>query len=104
LTATHYNDGLYKYGKANPEKMFLGPRGAAENVGIEFRSHHPLVRTHPLTGWKSVFGWGANCLGIDDVSDEESRQITEKITRLILDNQDLQVRFRWENTGDLGKF
>ncbi|ETS77637.1 hypothetical protein PFICI_09699 [Pestalotiopsis fici W106-1] len=101
LTATHYNDGLYKYGKANPDKMFTGPRGAAQNTGLDFKSHHPLVRTHPLTGWKSVFGWGANCLGIDDVTDDESKQLTEKITRLILDNQDIQVRFRWENTGDL---
>ncbi|KAK7743293.1 hypothetical protein SLS53_004378 [Cytospora paraplurivora] len=104
LTATHYSEGLHSYAKANPEKVFSGPRGAASNVGLEFKSHHPLVRTHPLTGWKSVFGWGANCLSVDDVTDEEAAQISDKISRLVLDNQDLQVRFHWENTGDLGKF
>ncbi|KAK9774147.1 putative TauD/TfdA-like domain-containing protein [Seiridium cardinale] len=101
LTATHYNEGLHGYAKANPEKMYSGPRGAASNVGLEFKSHHPFVRTHPLTGWKSIFGWGANFLAVDDVTDEEAQQINDKITRLVLDNQDLQLRFHWENTGDL---
>lgn len=83
--------------------MDAGPRGAAGNTGLSFSSHHPLVRTHPLTGWKSLFGYGINCFEIDGVTEMESAQILDKITRLMLDNWDTQVRFRWESTGDLGK-
>jgi alpha-ketoglutarate-dependent taurine dioxygenase len=82
--------------------MDSGPRGAAGNVGLDFESHHPVVRTHPLTGWKSLFAWGVNCLSIDGVTDIESAKLLKKVTRLVLDNQDTQVRFHWEGPGDLG--
>ena len=83
--------------------MDSGPRGAAGNVGLDFASHHPVVRTHPLTGWKSLFASGVNCFRIDDVTDMESAQILDKIARLIIDNHDIQCRFRWEDVNDLGK-
>ncbi|KAF4177949.1 hypothetical protein CNMCM8694_007644 [Aspergillus lentulus] len=102
LTATHKSTALYGAAQADPSQMDSGPRGAAGNVGLEFTSHHPVVRTHPLTGWKSIFAYGVNCLSIDGVTDMESAQILEKFGRLILDNQDTQVRFRWEGTGDFG--
>ncbi|PYH93835.1 alpha-ketoglutarate-dependent sulfonate dioxygenase [Aspergillus ellipticus CBS 707.79] len=101
LTATHQSPALAEVGRKNPKGMDSGPRGASGNVGLEFCTQHPLVRTHPLTGWKAVFGWGTNCHHIDDVTEIESKGIFEKNRRLIMDNQDLQVRFRWESTGDL---
>ncbi|KAH8884277.1 Clavaminate synthase-like protein [Thozetella sp. PMI_491] len=62
-------------------------RGAPENKSLSFRASHPVVRTNPVTGWMSLF---------DDVSEEESRIIKEYFLRLITDNHDLRVRFRWQ--------
>ncbi|KAA8649549.1 hypothetical protein EYZ11_006627 [Aspergillus tanneri] len=101
LTANHKSPALIEAARADPKGMDSGPRGASGNVGLEFSNHHPLVRTHPLTGWKSLFGYGINCHRIDGVTEIESNQIFDKITRLILDNQDTQVRFHWESTSDL---
>ena len=83
--------------------MDSGPRGAAGNTGLDFESHHPVVRTHPLTGWKSLFAIGTNCFRIDDVTDMESAQIMDKFMRLITENHDIQCRFRWEDSNDLGE-
>ena len=80
--------------------MDSGPRGAAGNTGLDFLSHHPVVGTHPLTGWKSLFAAGTKCLRIDDVTDMESAQIMDKVTRLITENHDIQCR---EDTNDLGE-
>jgi hypothetical protein len=30
----------------------MSPRGAPQNKDFEFAPHHPVVRTHPVTGWK----------------------------------------------------
>ena len=103
LTATYKSTALANAAKENPKGMDSGPRGASGNVGLDFESHHPVVRTHPITGWKSWFAAGVNCFRIDDVTDMESEQILTKITRLITDNHDLQCRFRWEDPGDLGE-
>jgi alpha-ketoglutarate-dependent taurine dioxygenase len=31
------------------------PRGAPDNVGNALRAIHPVIRTNPVTGWKSLF-------------------------------------------------
>lgn len=103
LTATHMSPALANAAKENPAGMDSGPRGAAGNLGLDFKSHHPVVRTHPLTGWKSLFAAGTNCFRIDDVTDMESAQILEKATRLMVENHDIQCRFRWGSDSDLGK-
>lgn len=64
----------------------------------------PMVRTHPITGWKTVWGFGLHVQHIDDVTEIESQELLSKITRLVSDNHDLQVRFRWSNSGDMGKY
>lgn len=32
-----------------------GPRGHPDNVGLDFRAVHPVIRTNPVTGWKALF-------------------------------------------------
>lgn len=61
-----------------------------------------MVRTHPVTRWKTLFAGGLHCRRIEDVSETESQDILAKILRLVADNHDLQVRFKWETSGDMG--
>ena len=56
-----------------------------------------------MTGWKALYYNGVYGRGIDEVSEMESQDIVTKILRLVADNHDLQVRFRWDNTNDLGE-
>lgn len=63
-----------------------------------------MVRTHPVTGWKTLFAGGLHCRRVNDVTDFESEQLLSKIISLVGDNHDLQVRFRWNNPGDVGEY
>ena len=62
-----------------------------------------MVRTHPVTGWKTLFAGGLHCRRVDGVVESESQDLLAKILRLVSDNHDLQVRFRWNGSGDMGK-
>ncbi|EKG19755.1 Taurine catabolism dioxygenase TauD/TfdA [Macrophomina phaseolina MS6] len=84
-------------------KVYDGERGAPENVGLDFKLSQPMVRTHPVTGWKTLFAGGLHCRRVDGVSDIESQELLAKILRLVSDNHDLQVRFRWNTANDIGK-
>ncbi|KAF7906104.1 hypothetical protein EAF00_000383 [Botryotinia globosa] len=77
------------------------PRGAPENVGKELKAVHPVVRTNPVTGWKSAFPVGGHVSHINDVAQLESEALLGWFKRLLVDNHDLQVRFKWKNQNDL---
>jgi alpha-ketoglutarate-dependent taurine dioxygenase len=58
---------------------------------------HPVVRTNPVTGWKSLFGAAHQIEAgwIDGVTRRESEILKAYFTQLIVENHDLQVRFKW---------
>ena len=60
-----------------------------------------MVRTNPVTGWKSVFAVGHHVQHINDLTPLESKALLEWFVRLIVDNHDLQVRNRWQNPNDV---
>jgi hypothetical protein len=62
-----------------------------------------MVRTHPTTGWKTLFAGGLHCRRVNGVTEWESKELLEKILRLVADNHDLQVRIRWNTPSDFGK-
>ncbi|KAI1651347.1 taurine catabolism dioxygenase [Daldinia loculata] len=103
LTATFIGEGFLAAAAANPEKVKLheGPRGNDANVGRELKAVHPVVRTNPVTGWKSIFAVGPFPRYINELSDQESSELLEKFGRTILENHELQVRFKWRNKNDL---
>jgi len=102
LDATFSQPQFTQFAKDSGFEVFKGPRGAPENVGEELCAKHPVIRTNPVTGWKSVFAIGTHVEKINGLSDEESKHLTDWFVNLIMENHDLQVRFRWQNPNDLG--
>ncbi|KAF3031556.1 hypothetical protein E8E12_000325 [Didymella heteroderae] len=103
LTATFVGDGFIKAAAANPEKIKIweGQRGSPKNVGRELSAVHPVVRTNPVTGWKSIFALGPFPKYINELNDKESSELLAKFLNTVYENHDLQVRFKWRNENDL---
>ncbi|KPI34564.1 putative alpha-ketoglutarate-dependent sulfonate dioxygenase [Cyphellophora attinorum] len=97
LTATHHQPNFVRVAKEFGEELIETDRGAPENTGIDFKASHPVVRTNPVTGWRSLFAAGHQVEKgwIDNVTEVESELLKGHFTRLIYENHDLQVRFRW---------
>ena len=74
----------------------MSPRGSPLNKDYEFAPHHPVVRTHPVTGWKSLFaGVGLHVSKIDGVYAYEDQMIRDYVMRLITRNHDCIARMHW---------
>ncbi|KAF9089354.1 hypothetical protein BGX23_006742 [Mortierella sp. AD031] len=86
LTATHTSD-IFRVFQANTGRKTFGKLND---------SVHPIVRTNPVTGWKSVFTNSVFTREINGVSPVESKWILEYINDLTSKRLDYQVRFKWE--------
>ncbi|KAH3671474.1 hypothetical protein OGAPHI_000176 [Ogataea philodendri] len=56
---------------------------------------HPLVRTHPATGWKSLYVNRAMTKRIIGLSSVESDLVLNYLFEVYEKNADIQVRFKW---------
>ncbi|CAL5872129.1 uncharacterized protein PFLUO_LOCUS6387 [Penicillium psychrofluorescens] len=101
LTATYAQPRFNQAAKESGFEIYSRPRGAPENTGEELRAEHPVIRTNPVTGWKSVFAVGSHVEKVNEVTEEESRHLLDWFVKLIVENHDLQVRYRWQNPNDL---
>jgi alpha-ketoglutarate-dependent taurine dioxygenase len=101
LTATFHQPGFIESAKRGGFQIYEKPRGAPENIGGELKAVHPVVRTNPVTGWKSIFPVGGHLSHINDVTDLESQALLKWFSKLLVDNHDLQVRVRWQNSNDI---
>lgn len=101
LTATYAQPRFNDAAEKNGFKIYSEPRGAPENVGEVLEAIHPVIRTNPVTGWKSVFALGHHVQSINGLAEGESKALLEWFVRLVVDNHDLQVRHRWQNANDL---
>ncbi|KAJ6513077.1 alpha-ketoglutarate-dependent sulfonate dioxygenase [Mycena sanguinolenta] len=74
-----------------------GARAAGLPVRREpIETIHPVVRVHPVTGWKSIYvnpGFTRRIVGLPKA---ESDAILSLIFHQISENPDFQVRFKWE--------
>ncbi|ANB11931.1 Jlp1p [Sugiyamaella lignohabitans] len=61
-------------------------------------TEHPIVRTHPATGWKAVWVNRAHTVRIVGLEPAESAAILNLLYDIIEKNLDIQVRFRWQPT------
>lgn len=103
LTATFEQPGFGKVAEKAGFKLYDKPRGAPENVGTELKAIHPVVRTNPVTGWKSIFPVGGHVKHINGLTDEESTKLLQWFLDLVHRNHDLTVRLKWQNKNDIGK-
>lgn len=96
--------GFLDAARNNPDKVsiYTDPRGSPKNIGGELTAVHPVVRTNPVTGWKSVYAVGPFPKYINELNSDESAELLEKFYNTILHNHDLTVRFKWRNPNDLG--
>lgn len=66
------------------------------NAGPKYiERSHPLVRVHPVTGWKSLFVNRAMTKKIVGLDDGESDAILQYLFKVYESNVDIQVRFSW---------
>lgn len=74
-----------------------GARAAGLHVRREpVESIHPVVRVHPVTGYKSVYVNSGFTRRIIGVPKAESDSILQFLFHQIAENPDFQVRFHWE--------
>ena len=105
LTATFVGEGFHKAAAEHPDrvKLYAGPRGSPLNVGTALSATHPVVRTNPVTGWRSIFAIGSFPKYINGLHDDESDALLQKFKDTITTNHDLQVRLKWRNPNDIGR-
>ena len=101
LTATYAQPMFAESAKKADFKLYSAERGSPENVGENLEAIHPVIRTNPVTGWKSVFAVGHHVQKINELTPLESKATLEWFVRLIVENHDLQVRHRWQNANDV---
>ncbi|KAK3492763.1 uncharacterized protein B0T23DRAFT_149005 [Neurospora hispaniola] len=101
LTAYYAQPLFNEAAKRNNFSIYSGERGAPENVGEILEAIHPVIRTNPVTGWRSVYAVGHHCQRIHGLTDEESKHFLNWFVQLIVENHDLQVRLKWQNPNDV---
>ncbi|KAL3428445.1 TfdA family Taurine catabolism dioxygenase TauD [Phlyctema vagabunda] len=101
LTATFTGDGFLKLVAAGKAKLYEKPRGSPNNIDSKLSAVHPVVRTNPVTGWKSIYAIGPFPREINELTKEESDGVLAMFRQAIIDQHDLQVRFRWKNPNDI---
>ncbi|KAF7789165.1 hypothetical protein EIP86_000102 [Pleurotus ostreatoroseus] len=99
LEAVHEARFFQHIAAALGNKLRDGERGSPGNVGSHLEAVHPVIRTNPVTGWKSVFVNPNFTRRIVGVTKDESDTILKHLFNLIQLNHDLQVRFKWEKVG-----
>ena len=104
LTATYAQPRYLKTTKEKGFDLYTDPRGSPANVGTDLVAHYPVVRTNPVTGWKSLFGAGNHVQRIDGLTPDESRRLHDWFLQMIVESPDVQCRFKWENPYDIGKW
>ncbi|KAK8213424.1 hypothetical protein M8818_002724 [Zalaria obscura] len=101
LTATFAQPFFNDVAKRGGFQLYDKPRGAPENVGSELKAIHPVVRTNPVTNWKSIYPVGEHVKQINGVTEAESKHLLNWFLDLVYQNHDLQVRFKWKNPNDI---
>ena len=95
LTAAHdarfFLDEATRLG--NP--LRTGIRGHPLNQGDSLTATHPVIRTNPVTGWKSVYVNRGFTRRINGVTRDESDLLLRYLLDLVVQNHDAQVRFKW---------
>lgn len=68
----------------------------AENVGAQVVSDHPVVRTNPITGWKSLYYSVIHNRYINELDYDESLAVMQFIERSLTENHEYLIKIRWQ--------
>ncbi|OSS49572.1 hypothetical protein B5807_06051 [Epicoccum nigrum] len=102
LTATHVADHFHRASAAGKFEVYEKPRGSPLSVGVGLSAEHPVVRTNPMTGWKSIYAVGYPVLKkVSGLTARESENLFNYFHDLITYGHDLQVRLKWHEAGDI---
>jgi alpha-ketoglutarate-dependent taurine dioxygenase len=101
LTATYAQPDFNRTAAENNFALYTAPRGSPENVGSDLSAIHPVIRTNPVTGWKSLYAVGHHAQRINGLTEDESKRTLDWFLQLITENHDLQLRHRWANANDV---
>ncbi|KAK1847294.1 tfdA family taurine dioxygenase [Colletotrichum chrysophilum] len=95
LTATHDATFFHDEARRLGNPLREGIRGSPLNKGGDLKSIHPVIRTNPVTGWKSVYVNKGFTKRINGVTKDESDVLLNYLFNLVTQNHDAQVRFKW---------
>ncbi|KAH6882348.1 hypothetical protein BKA58DRAFT_328981 [Alternaria rosae] len=95
LTATHDAKFFLEEAARLGNPLRKDVRGNPLNHGDALTATHPVIRTNPVTGWKSVYVNKGFTKRINGVTKDESDLILPYLINLVTQNHDAQVRFKW---------
>lgn len=95
LTATHDATFFHDESARLGHPLRTTPRGHPLNVGSTLTTTHPVIRTNPVTGWKSVFVNRGFTKRINGVTRDESDMLLKYLFDLVVHSHNAQVRFKW---------
>jgi alpha-ketoglutarate-dependent taurine dioxygenase len=95
LTATHDASFFHEEAERLGNPLRRDQRGSPLNQGGDLWAIHPVIRTNPVTGWKSVYVNRGFTRRINGVTRDESDVLLKYLFDLLTQNHDAQVRFRW---------
>ncbi|OAK93413.1 taurine catabolism dioxygenase, partial [Phaeosphaeriaceae sp. SRC1lsM3a] len=95
LTATHDAKFFLEEAERLGNPIRKGIRGNPLNFGEALTAIHPVIRTNPVTGWKSVYVNKGFTKRINGVTKDESDLLLNYLFNLVTQNHDAQVRFKW---------
>ncbi|KAJ3337827.1 hypothetical protein HDU93_000446 [Gonapodya sp. JEL0774] len=94
------NDGNAFHEVAKKSGITIRDKRGAANNGTDLRSVHPVVRTNPVTGWKSLYISKAFTKRIVELPKHESDVLLNFLFNHIASGFDFQTRVKW-TPGDI---
>ena len=95
LTGINSSEGRYQGGRAAAMSRLDGMKSAYNETSEVHESEHPVVRTHPVTGRRSLYVNPIHTQRLRDMTVEESRPLLDYLCQHMV-RPEFTCRFRWQ--------